>query len=66
MARFEELNFWKRLARLSVEIYKTLAELKSPGFRVKIMRADFSIPSNAAEGYERNSRGYDPNCSLMQ
>ncbi len=55
MARFEELDVWKRSARLSAEIYKTLAELKDYGFRDQITRAGLSIPSNVAEGYERNS-----------
>ncbi len=55
MARFEELDVWKRSARLSAEIYKTLVELKDYGFRDQITRAGLSIPSNVAEGYERNS-----------
>ncbi len=55
MARFEELDVWKRSARLSAEIYKALAELKDYGFRDQITRAGLSIPSNVAEGYERNS-----------
>ena len=55
LARFEELDVWKRSARLSAEIYKTLAELKDYGFRDQITRAGLSIPSNVAEGYERNS-----------
>ncbi len=55
VARFEELDVWKRSARLSAEIYKTLAELKDYGFRDQITRAGLSIPSNIAEGYERNS-----------
>ncbi len=55
MARFEELDVWKKSARLSAEIYKALAELKDYGFRDQITRAGLSIPSNVAEGYERNS-----------
>ncbi len=55
MARFEELDVWKRSARLSAELYKTFAELKDYGFRDQITRAGLSIPSNVAEGYERNS-----------
>lgn len=55
MARFEALEVWKRSARLSAEIYKTLAELKDYGFRDQITRASLSVPSNIAEGYERNS-----------
>ena len=55
MARFEELEVWKRSARLSAEIYKAFAELKDYGFRDQITRASLSVPSNIAEGYERNS-----------
>lgn len=53
MARFEELEVWKRSARLSAEIYKALVELKDHGFRDQITRAGLSVPSNIAEGYER-------------
>jgi len=55
MARFEELEVWKRSARLSAEIYKALAELKDFGFRDQITRSSLSVPSNIAEGYERES-----------
>jgi len=52
--RFEELDAWKRSARLSAEIYKALTELRDYGFRDQITRAGLSIPSNIAEGYERD------------
>jgi four helix bundle protein len=55
MARFEELEVWKRSVRLSVYLYNTLTDLKDFGFRDQITRAGLSIPSNIAEGYERNS-----------
>lgn len=55
MARFEELDVWKKSARLSAEIYKALAEIKDYGFRDQITRSGLSIPSNIAEGYERDS-----------
>ena len=55
MARFEELDVWKRSARLSADIYKALTELKDYGFRDQITRAGLSMPSNIAEAYERNS-----------
>lgn len=51
--KFEDLDVWKRAARLSVEIYKQLAELRDHGFRDQITRAGLSIPSNIAEGMER-------------
>ena len=55
MRRFEELEVWKRSARLSADLYKAMAELKDYGFRDQITRAGLSVPSNIAEGHERNS-----------
>jgi len=55
MPRFEELEVWKRSARLSVNLYRELADLKDFGFRDQITRAGLSVPSNIAEGYERSS-----------
>jgi len=55
MSRFEDLEVWKRSACLSAEIYKALAELKDFGFRDQITRSGLSVPSNIAEGYERES-----------
>ena len=53
--RFEELEVWKRSARLSADIYKNLSSLKDYGFRDQITRSGLSIPSNIAEGFERES-----------
>ena len=50
MARFEELEVWKRAARLSADLYKAFAEVEDFGFRDQITRAGLSIPSNIAEG----------------
>ena len=55
MARYEDLNVWKRSTRLSVEIYKQLIKLKDYGLKDQITRSGLSIPSNIAEGYERSS-----------
>ena len=55
MARFEDLEVWKRSARMSAELYKIFAELRDYGFKDQITRAGLSIPSNIAEGYERAS-----------
>ena len=55
MARFEELAVWKRSARLSADLYKSLSDLKDFGFRDQITRSGLSVPSNIAEGYERGS-----------
>ncbi|MDQ2069480.1 four helix bundle protein [Natronospira bacteriovora] len=54
--RFEDLEVWKRSARLSAELYKALRELKDFAFRDQITRSALSISSNIAEGWERNSK----------
>ena len=53
--KFEELDVWKRSARLSAEIYKNLRSLKDYGFKDQITRSGLSVPSNIAEGFERQS-----------
>ncbi len=53
--KFEDLDVWKRSARLSAEIYKELTDLKDFGFKDQICRAGLSVPSNIAEGIERGS-----------
>lgn len=53
--RFEDLEVWKRAARLSADIYKELSGLKDYGFKDQITRSGLSIPSNIAEGIERES-----------
>ncbi len=51
----EKLEIWKRSCRLSVNIFKTLAEHRDYGFKDQITRSSLSIPSNIAEGMERES-----------
>lgn len=55
MARFEDLDVWRRAARLSAEIYKGRADLRDFRFRDQSTRAGLSVPSNIAEGHERGS-----------
>ena len=55
MPGFEDLEVWKRSARVSADIYKTLANLKDFGFKDQITRSGLSIPSNIAEGSERET-----------
>lgn len=54
--RFEDLDVWKKSARLSAEIYKELEYIKNFGFREQLTRAGLSISSNIAEGFERESK----------
>jgi four helix bundle protein len=53
---FEDLEVWKRARKLSVEIYRKLANLKDYGFRDQITRSGLSVASNIAEGFERYSQ----------
>ena len=55
LVRFEDLDVWKRSARLDANIYKELSDPKDFGFRDQITRSGLSIPSNIAEGMERRS-----------
>ena len=52
---FEDLDVWKRACRLSSTLYQELDSLKNWSFRDQITRAGLSIPSNIAEGCERDS-----------
>ncbi len=46
---------WKRSSRLSVELYRHLADLKGFGFKDQIIRSGISIPGNIAEGFGRDT-----------
>jgi len=43
-------------ARLAADVYRQLAQLKDFGFKDQITRAALSIPSNVAEGMEKESK----------
>lgn len=51
----ERLDVWKRACRLSTEIYKNFIDSKDFGFKDQITRSSLSIPSNIAEGMEKES-----------
>ena len=53
---FEELEVWKRGCRLAVEVHRALADSKEYALRDQMIRASISIPSNIAEGHERDSK----------
>ena len=55
MPSFEDLEVWKRSARLSADLYRYFEASKNYGFRDQITRSGLSIPSNIAEGYERGT-----------
>jgi four helix bundle protein len=51
----EKLEVWKMSARLAADVYQQLAKLKDYGYKDQITRAALSIPSNIAEGMEKES-----------
>jgi len=53
---FEELEVWKRACRLAIEVSRSLASSREFALRDQMVRACISIPSNIAEGSERDSR----------
>lgn len=53
--KFEDLNVWKEAMTLSEDIYKVLKNVKDFGLCDQMQRASVSIPSNIAEGFERES-----------
>jgi len=53
---FENLEVWKKSCRLAVRIYDVMKDCRDFSFRDQIRRAAVSIPSNVAEGAERDSK----------
>ncbi|MFH0766010.1 MAG: four helix bundle protein [Calditrichota bacterium] len=57
--RIEDIEVWKRGCRLAIAIFKLVENdklSKNWVLRDQICRAALSIPSNIAEGYERDSQ----------
>jgi four helix bundle protein len=52
---FEELDVWKRAARLSASLYRELEKCREFGYKDQVTRSSVSVASNIAEGYERNT-----------
>jgi four helix bundle protein len=52
---FENLEIWQRGCRLAVDIFKAYSACRNFTMQDQVQRAALSIPSNVAEGYERNS-----------
>jgi len=52
---FENLDVWQRGCRLAVDIFKAYSACRNLTMQDQVQRAALSIPSNVAEGYERNS-----------
>jgi len=52
---FEDLEVWKRGCRIAVKIYEILKDCRDYGLKDQMTRSAVSIPSNIAEGAERDS-----------
>ena len=55
VSKFEDLLVWQEAMELVVYTYKSFESSKDYGFQNQIQRASVSIPSNIAEGYERQT-----------
>lgn len=56
METFEKLEVWRKSKDLAVRICTALKSCRDYGLRDQIQRAAVSVPSNIAEGMERNGR----------
>ena len=52
--KFEDLEVWQEGCRLSVALYQLLGQSKDYVLRDQLLRAAVSVPSNIAEGFDRN------------
>jgi four helix bundle protein len=52
---FESLEIWKDGMNLCVQIYELMKNCKDFGLKDQIQRAAVSVPSNIAEGFERQT-----------
>ena len=52
---FEDLDVWKRGCNLAVDLHVAVAESKDFAIHNQMERASLSIPSNIAEGAERDT-----------
>ncbi len=58
---YRDLMIWQKSMRLVTHIYKATDSFPSVeqfGLTSQIRRCSISIPSNIAEGYSRNTKGY--------
>ena len=53
--KFEDLKIWQDSIDIAVEIYDLFKTSKDFGFRDQIQRSAVSVPSNIAEGYDRQT-----------
>lgn len=53
--KFEDLRIWQDGVSIAVDIYGLFKESKDFGFRDQVQRSAVSIPSDIAEGYDRQA-----------
>ena len=53
--KFEDLDVWQNAVELSANVYSVFRTCKDYAFKDQICRASVSVPSNIAEGFERQS-----------
>jgi four helix bundle protein len=52
--QYESLKVWQKSRELAIEVYKTTKSVNDYGFKDQITRSILSVPSNIAEGLERD------------
>ena len=53
---FEDLDVWKRSVNVAVRLYRLFKDCRDYGIKDQILRSAVSVPSNVAEGAERDSK----------
>jgi four helix bundle protein len=53
---FEELEVWKKSVDVAVKLFGVLKNCSDHGIKDQMLRSAVSVPSNVAEGAERDSR----------
>jgi four helix bundle protein len=56
METFERLEVWQKSKNLAIQLCHALRDCRDYGLRDQAQRAAVSIPSNIAEGMERNTK----------
>ncbi|QQL46368.1 four helix bundle protein [Sulfuriroseicoccus oceanibius] len=57
LSTFEDLEVWRRASRLAVDVCVAYHESKNYALKDQLIRSSLSIPSNIAEGAERDADG---------
>ena len=55
MKNLDSVNVWNRSCNLAIHTHQALNPCPDPNFREHMTRASLAVPSNIAEGYDRNS-----------